>query len=42
MRLLRRKPNGKPPLTIVDDTKPVRRPWIVFRGVILHDWCWKE
>jgi len=26
------------PLTVVDP-KPERRPWVVFRGVILREWC---
>ena len=37
MRLLKRKANGHA-ITVVDP-KPERRPWVVFRGVILHEWC---
>ena len=37
MRFLKRKPNGHP-ITVVDP-KPERRPWVVFRGVLLHEWC---
>ena len=39
MRFLKRKPNGHPPLTVVEDVKAPRRPWVVFRGVILREWC---
>ena len=38
MRFLKRKGNDKPPLTVVDP-KPERRPWVVFRGVLLREWC---
>ena len=40
MRFLRRGGNGHK-LTIFDDIRkpPERRPWVVFRGVLLHDWC---
>ena len=41
MRLLKRKPNGHPPITVVDP-KPERKPWVVFRGVILREWCADE
>ena len=41
MRFLKRKGNGKPAITVVD-TKPERRPWVVFRGVLLREWCESE
>lgn len=32
---MKRKPDGPAPVA----QKPERKPFVVFRGVLLHEWC---